>query len=372
MSAPREAHDRVPNEPRGAPPTIRIVALPGDGIGPEVCREALRVVSLAFKRASARLEVTERSIGGAAIEAHGEPFPASTREACLASDAVLLGAVGGPQWDALPPERRPEKGLLELRRTLGVYANLRPVKARAALLSASPLRPEIARGTDLLIVRELLGDVYFGEPRGFEQKPRRAFNTMVYTEDEVRRVATVAFDIARTRRRLVTSVDKANVLETSRLWRDVVTEVGRGYPDVELRHALVDSCAMDLVRRPNTFDVVLTSNMFGDILSDEASVLAGSIGLLPSASIGDGPGFYEPIHGSAPDIAGRGVANPLGAIASAAEMLRRSLGLSELADKIDCAVDRVLDDGHRTADLGGNVSTEQMGGFVCQVLEQLL
>jgi len=217
-----------------------------------------------------------------------------------------------------------------------------------------------------------LGDVYFGEPRGIEENPRRAFNTMVYTEQEIRRVAVVAFEVARGRRRLVTSVDKANVLETSRLWRDVVTEVARDYADVELRHALVDSCAMDLVRRPNSFDVVLTSNMFGDILSDEASVLAGSIGLLPSASIGDGPGLYEPIHGSAPDIAGRGVANPLGTIASAAEMLRRSLGLPELADKIDGAIDHVLDEGRRTADLGGAVSTEQMGGFVCQALEQLL
>ena len=372
MSAPRELDGRAPSEPRSTPRTIRIVALPGDGIGPEVCREALRVVALASKRAKAQLSITERPIGGAAIDAHGHPFPASTREACVGADAVLLGAVGGPKWDALPPDERPEKGLLELRRALGVFANLRPVKARDALLSASPLRPAIVGGTDLVIVRELLGDVYFGEPRGIERAPRRAFNTMVYTEEEVRRVAIMAFDLARTRRRLVTSVDKANVLETSRLWRDVVTEVACGYHDVELRHALVDSCAMDLVRRPHIFDVVLTSNMFGDILSDEASVLAGSIGVLPSASLGHGPGLYEPIHGSAPDIAGRGVANPLGAIASAAEMLRRSLGLPELGDMIDCAIDRVLDEGRRTADLGGDVSTEQMGGFVCQVLEQLL
>jgi 3-isopropylmalate dehydrogenase len=348
------------------------VALPGDGIGPEVSREALRVVAFACERTGAKLEVTERPIGGAAIDAGVGPFPDATREACLAADAVLLGAVGGPKWDPLPPDKRPEKGLLELRRTLGVYANLRPVKARAALLAASPLRPEIARGTDLVIVRELLGDVYFGEPRGIEKNPRRAFNTMAYTEEEIRRAAVVAFDVARARRRLVTSVDKANVLETSRLWRDVVTEVSRDYPDVELRHALVDSCAMDLVRRPNSFDVVLSSNMFGDILSDEASVLAGSIGLLPSASIGEGTGLYEPIHGSAPDIAGQGKANPLGAIASAAEMLRRSLDEAELADKIDGAIDRVLDEGRRTADLGGHVSTEQMGGFVCQALEQLL
>ena len=362
MSAPRSSR---------APVSYRMVALPGDGIGPEVCHEALRVLALALRRAGVDLQIVERPVGGAAIDATGSPFPETTREACLGADAVLLGAVGGPKWDSLPPEKRPEKGLLDLRRALGVYANLRPVKARAALVATSPLRAEIAGGTDLVIVRELLGDVYFGEPRGIEPRPRRAVNTMTYTEEEIRRVAVVAFDVARTRRRLVTSVDKANVLETSRLWRDVVTEVSRGYRDVELRHALVDSCAMDLVRKPSTFDVVLTSNMFGDILSDEASVIAGSIGLLPSASIGAGPGLYEPIHGSAPDIAGRGIANPLGAIASAAEMLRRSFEQAELADAIDGAIDRVLDEGHRTADLGGDVSTEQMGGLVCRALEQL-
>ena len=363
MSAPRSSRPS---------PAYRIVALPGDGIGPEVCHEALRVVALAFRRTGAELRVIERPLGGAAIDATGTPFPDATREACLGADAVLLGAVGGPKWDALPPEKRPEKGLLDLRRALRVYANLRPVKARKALVATSPLRAEIIEGTDLVIVRELLGDVYFGEPRGIDERARRAINTMAYTEEEIRRTAVVAFDVARTRRRLVTSVDKANVLETSRFWRDVVTAVSRGYPDVELRHALVDSCAMDLVRKPSSFDVVLTSNMFGDILSDEASVIAGSIGLLPSASIGAGPGLYEPIHGSAPDIAGRGIANPLGAIASAAEMLRRSLDQAELADKIDHAIDRVLDEGRRTADLGGDVSTEQMGGFVCRALEQLL
>jgi 3-isopropylmalate dehydrogenase len=350
---------------------LRIVSLPGDGIGPEVNRQALRVVELGAKIAGKKLEILEMPMGGAAIDLHGEPLPSKTREACLGSSAVLLGAVGGPKWDTLPPEKRPEKGLLGIREALGVFANLRPVKAREALLETSPLRPEIVRGTDLVVVRELLGDLYFGRPRGVEGKPRRGVNTMVYTEDEIRRIALVAFNLARTRRKLVTSVDKANVLETSRLWRDVVTEVGQGYPDVELRHALVDSCAMDLIRRPTSFDVILTSNMFGDILSDEAAVLAGSIGLLPSASLGHGPGFYEPIHGSAPDIAGRGIANPLGAIASGAEMLRRSLGMPEIADKIDRAIDRVLDEGRRSADLGGTVSTEQMGGFVCQALEHL-
>jgi 3-isopropylmalate dehydrogenase len=354
-----------------APRTFRIVALPGDGIGPEVCRQALRVLELAVRLSGNKLEVAEMAMGGAAIDEFGEPLPAATRDACMRSDAVLLGAVGGPKWDGLQPDKRPEKGLLGIREALGVYANLRPVKAREALLDSSPLRPEIIRGTDMIVVRELLGDLYFGKPRGIEGNPRRGFNTMVYDENEIRRIALVGFDLARTRRKLVTSVDKANVLETSRLWRDVVTEVSKDYPDVELRHALVDSCAMDLIKKPTSFDVVLTSNMFGDILSDEASVLAGSIGLLPSASIGQGPGFYEPIHGSAPDIAGRGIANPLGAIASAAELVRRSLRLADLADKIDGAIDQVLDDGRRTADLGGSVSTEQMGGFVCQALERL-
>jgi 3-isopropylmalate dehydrogenase len=354
-----------------SPKTFRIASLPGDGIGPEVCVEAVRVLDLAIKKAGHKLEIVEMDMGGVAIDRHGEPFPQKTREACLGADAVLMGAVGGPKWDVLPPEKRPEKGLLGLREALGVFANLRPVKAREALLETSPLRPEIIRGTDMVVVRELLGDLYFGKPRGIEGKPRRGVNTMVYTEDEVRRIAVVGFELARTRRKLVTSVDKANVLETSRLWRDVVTEVSKNYPDVELRHALVDSCAMDLIRRPTSFDVVLTSNMFGDILSDEASVLAGSIGLLPSASIGNGPGFYEPIHGSAPDIAGQGIANPLGTIASAAEMLRRSLDMAELADKIDRAIDQVLTEGKRTADLGGKVTTQQMGGFVCQALERL-
>jgi 3-isopropylmalate dehydrogenase len=354
-----------------APRTFRIVALPGDGIGPEVCRQALRVLELAVRLSGSKLEVAEMAMGGAAIDEFGEPLPPATRDACMRSDAVLLGAVGGPKWDGLQPDKRPEKGLLGIREALGVYANLRPVKAREALLDSSPLRPEIIRGTDMIVVRELLGDLYFGKPRGIEGNPRRGFNTMVYDENEIRRIALVGFDLARTRRKLVTSVDKANVLETSRLWRDVVTEVSKDYPDVELRHALVDSCAMDLIKKPTSFDVVLTSNMFGDILSDEASVLAGSIGLLPSASIGQGPGFYEPIHGSAPDIAGRGIANPLGAIASAAELARRSLRLADLANKIDGAIDQVLDEGRRTADLGGSVSTEQMGGFVCQALERL-
>ncbi len=344
----------------------RVVVLAGDGIGPEVCAEALRVLEAAVAHERAALELTHALIGGAAIDATGGPLPDATRDACRSADAVLLGAVGGPRWDTLPPELRPEKGLLGLRKTLGVYANLRPVRARAALLDASPLRREIVEGTDLVVVRELLSDVYFGTPRG--RSGDRAYNTMEYTVPEVRRVATVAFNIARARRRHVTSVDKANVLEVSRLWREVVTEVGKAYPDVALDHQYVDSLAMDLVRKPTSFDVVLAPNLFGDILSDEAAVLAGSIGLLPSASLGEGPGLYEPIHGSAPDIAGRGIANPLGTIASVAEMLRHSLGLPAAADRVDRAVDRVLDEGARTPDLGGSLSTSDMGSRVLDAL----
>lgn len=348
---------------------FRIVVLPGDGIGPEVCREAVRVLKLCCARAGRKLELAEMPIGGGPLDA-GEPaFPERTRKACVEADAVLLGAVGLPKYDGLPGDRRPEKGLLDLRKALGVFANLRPVRALPALAGSSPLKDEIVRGTDLVVVRELLGDVYFGEPRVYDEKAGKAYNTMIYTEPEIRRVTKLAFDIARTRRKLVTSVDKANVLEVSQLWRRIVTDVARQYPDVKLEHQYVDSAAMDLVRRPTRFDVVVTGNLFGDILTDEAAVLAGSIGLLASASLGDGPGLYEPIHGSAPDIAGRGIANPLGTIGSVAFMLRYSLGLSEEADRVDHAIDQVLADGRRTADLGGQVTTTQMGDYVCQALE---
>jgi 3-isopropylmalate dehydrogenase len=349
--------------------TFRIVSLPGDGIGPEVCAEGVRVLELACKRAGKKLEVVEMLLGGCALDKGLPALPDDTRKALDGADAVLLGAVGLPKYDGVPGDRRPEKGLLDLRKALGVYANLRPVRAVEALTSASPLRSEIVSGTDLVVVRELLSDVYFGEPRGFDPDGQRAFNTMSYSVTEVRRVAKIAFEMARTRRKQVMSVDKANVLEASQLWRRVVTEVGKDYPDVKLEHQYVDSCAMDLIKKPTRFDVVVTSNLFGDILTDEAAVLAGSIGLLPSASLGDGPGLYEPIHGSAPDIAGKGIANPLGTIASVAMMLRSSLGLPEEAARVDRAIDRVLAEGHRTPDLGGSVTTRQMGDHVCRALQ---
>jgi 3-isopropylmalate dehydrogenase len=345
------------------------VSLPGDGIGPEVCREAVRVLDLVCKKAGRKLEVVEKLLGGCALDLGLPALPDDTRGALASADAVLLGAVGLPKYDGQPGDRRPEKGLLDLRKALGVYANLRPVRAVPSLASASPLREEIIRGTDLVVVRELLGDVYFGEPRGFGPEGQSAFNTMVYTVPEVERVAKVAFEIARGRKKRLMSVDKANVLEASQLWRRVVTEMGKLYPDVQLEHQYVDSCAMDLVKKPTRFDVILTSNLFGDILTDEAAVIAGSIGLLPSASLGEGPGLYEPIHGSAPDIAGKGIANPLGTIASVAMMLRSSLGMPKEAATIDQAIDRVLADGRRTPDLGGQVKTTEMGDYICRALE---
>jgi 3-isopropylmalate dehydrogenase len=349
--------------------TLRIVSLPGDGIGPEVCREGVRVLERAVKLAGRKVEVVEMPIGGGALDAGKPALPDETRRALETADAVLLGAVGLPKYDGMPGDKRPEKGLLDLRKTLGVYANLRPVRAVPSLASASPLKEEIIRGTDMIVVRELLSDVYFGEPRGFDPDGRRAFNTMSYTVDEVRRVAKIAFEMARGRKKHVMSVDKANVLEASQLWRKTVTELAKDYPDVKLEHQYVDSCAMDLVKKPSRFDVVVTSNLFGDILTDEAAVIAGSIGLLPSASLGDGPGLYEPIHGSAPDIAGKGIANPIGTIASVAMMLRYSLGLPKEAERIERAIDRVLADGRRTPDLGGPVKTSEMGDYVCRALE---
>jgi 3-isopropylmalate dehydrogenase len=349
--------------------SVRVVSLPGDGIGPEVVRQGARVLELACKRAKKKLEVVEMLLGGCALDRGLPALPDETRRALEGADAVLLGAVGLPKYDGQPGDRRPEKGLLDLRKALGVYANLRPVRAVPVLANASPLKEEIVRGTDMVVVRELLGDVYFGEPRGFDPEGQRGFNTMTYTVAEVERVAKIAFEMARKRRKLVTSVDKANVLETSQLWRRVVTEMGKLYPDVKLEHQYVDSCAMDLIKKPSRFDVVVTSNMFGDILTDEASVLAGSIGLLPSASLGDGPGLYEPIHGSAPDIAGKGIANPLGTIASVAMMLRSSLGMPEEAARVERAIDKILNDGHRTPDLGGKVTTSEMGDHVCRAFE---
>jgi 3-isopropylmalate dehydrogenase len=352
----------------------RIVLLPGDGIGPEVVREAAEVLKQATRHRGMALELQEFPVGGAALDATGEPLPKATLEAARSAEAVLLGAVGSPRHDVLPPERRPEAALLGLRGALGVYANLRPVKLYPVLEGASPLRSERVRGTDLLIVRELTGGIYFGVPRGLEGQGdgRVARNTMVYSEKEIRRIARVAFEAARGRKRLVTSVDKANILETSQLWRDVVNDVGRAYPDVRVEHLYVDNAAMQLLARPTEFDVILTGTMFGDILSDEAAMLAGGIGMLPSASLGEGAGLYEPVHGSAPDIAGKGAANPLAAILSAALLMRHSLGLADEADRVEGAVARVLQDGARTADLARDgetpISTQEMGERVREAM----
>jgi 3-isopropylmalate dehydrogenase len=328
-----------------------ISVLPGDGIGPEITAPTLEILSRLGE-----FEFAEHPFGGASIDAHGTALTDETLAACRAADAVLLAAVGGPKWDTTDPAApRPEQGLLGLRKELGLYANLRPVRAVAALLDSSPLRREIVEGTDLLVVRELTGGIYFGEKT---RTDARATDLCVYTVAEIERIARIAFGAARAK---VTSVDKANVLETSRLWREVVRRVhAEEFPNVELEHALVDSTAMKLVTAPRHFDVILTENMFGDILSDEASVMTGSLGLLPSASIGgDGPGLFEPVHGSAPDIAGRGIANPLAMFLSAALMLRHGLGREAEAAALELAVDRALDEGLRTTDLGGNAGTAE-------------
>jgi 3-isopropylmalate dehydrogenase len=342
----------------------RVAVLAGDGVGPEVTAAALSVVEEAGLRYGFRVETTEALIGGAAIDATGSALPDGVLDACRAADAVLLGAVGGPRWDDPRAAVRPEQGLLGLRKGLGLYANLRPVRVYDALAQFSTLREEVILGTDFITVRELTGGLYFGRPQGREGEPpdRRAVDTCAYTEAEVERVARVAFELARGRRRRVCSVDKQNVLATSRLWREVVTEIGRDYPDVVLTHQLVDSAAMQLVRDPRQFDVLLTENLFGDILSDEAAMIAGSMGMLPSASLGGGEdgggarrfGLYEPVHGSAPDIAGQGVVNPLAAILSAALMLRVSLGEPEAAEAVEHAVDQAIGLGARTRDLGAD------------------
>ena len=324
--------------------TYRIAVLPGDGIGPEIMREARKVLDVVAARAGVRFAMEEGLVGGAPTTAYGTPLPEHVMKMAAASDAVLLGAVGGPKWESLDYSLRPERGLLGLRSGLGLFANLRPVVVFDDLIDASPLKPAVVRGVDLLIIRELLGDAYFGKPRGVrvENGQRIGINTIVYTEAEIRRIAKVAFEIARTRCRKLLSVDKANVLETTELWRDVVTEVGRDYPDVELQHMYVDNCAMQLIRNPGQFDVIVTTNMFGDILSDEASMLTGSLGMLPSASQGEKTAMYEPSHGSAPDIAGKGIANPLATILSAAMMLRHSFGMAEAAAIVEKAVRAVL------------------------------
>jgi 3-isopropylmalate dehydrogenase len=364
-----------PNYPI-VPMLLNLTILPGDGIGPEVTEQAVLVLQTVAEGFGHQLQLQHKLIGGAALSAVNDPLPADTVQACLASSAVLLGAVGSPAFDHNPGHLRPEAGLLRLRRELGAYANLRPAVLFPALEDTSPLRPEIVRGTDIMIVRELLGGAYFGQPRSIEGNPgsRVAVNTMRYSEQEIERIARVAFELAMKRRRKVLSVDKANVLECSRLWREVVTRVGKDYPDVKLGHQYVDSAAMLLVQRPAEFDVLLTENMFGDILSDQAGGVVGSLGLLASASIGGPVGLYEPVHGSAPDIAGKGIANPLGAILSAAMMLRHSFQLEKEAACVENAVSAVLARGARTADLAGKshtaVSTAEMGRRVVEAVKE--
>jgi 3-isopropylmalate dehydrogenase len=355
---------------------LKIAILAGDGIGIEVTKEAVKVLEAVEKHYDIDFEFTHAAIGGDAIDNFGSPFPKETEEICLASDAVLLGAVGSPKFDTNPPEMRPELGLLKLRKALGGFANLRPAKIYKSLADASPLRPEIlGENTDFLIVRELLGGLYFGEPRGYEENggDRKAYNTMHYTVSEVERIAHIAFQTAQKRSKRLASVDKANVLETSRLWRETVIEVGKQYPDVALEHFYVDATAMMLVTNPNHFDVILTENLFGDILSDEASVLTGSLGMLGSATIGGQIDLYEPIHGSAPDIAGKNIANPFGAIVSAAMMLRYSAKREDIALVIENAIEMVLDQGYRTIDIARGidikqVSTSEIGDLVVEAL----
>lgn len=353
----------------------KICVLPGDGIGPEIMAEAVRVLealNLGFETETALL-------GGCAVDATGNPYPEATQKLAQAADAVLLGAVGGPQWDTLPREQRPERGLLGIRKQLNLFANLRPAILYPELANASTLKPEVVAGLDILIVRELTGDIYFGQPRGIEereidgQKQRFGFNTMHYSESEIRRILRVAFEAARKRNKKLCSVDKMNVLETTQLWRDIANELAPEYPDVELSHMLVDNAAMQLVRNPKQFDVMVTGNMFGDILSDEASMLTGSIGMLPSASLdANNKGLYEPSHGSAPDIAGKGVANPLATILSAAMMLRYTFNMEEAAVKVENAVKKVLAQGYRTGDIyepgTTKVGTRQMGDAVLAAL----
>lgn len=340
-----------------------IVLLPGDGIGPEVVAAAVKVLKAVETRFGHQFSFSEHLIGGCSIDASGKSLTDETLKACQAADAVLLGAVGGPKWDDLTAKERPEKGLLALRKGLAVFANLRPVKVYPNLVDASPLRPEKLVGVDMMVVRELTGGLYFGEPKGREQVDgrTRAVDTMAYFDDEIRRIVDMAFQLARGRRKKVTSVDKANVLESSRLWRQVTAEVAAGYPDIQLENMLADTASMRLVSHPSEFDVVVTENMFGDILTDEAAVLSGSMGLLPSASLGSGgPGLYEPIHGSAPDIAGKGIANPVGTVLSSAFMLRYSLKLEKEAAAMEAAVDKTIAGGRLTADLGGTATTSDV------------
>jgi 3-isopropylmalate dehydrogenase len=354
----------------------RIAVLPGDGIGPEIVPQAVQVLEAVAAQFGHSFEFRQADVGGAAIDKTGKPLPPATLKLAKESDAILLGAVGGPKWEGLAYDVRPERALLGLREQLGLYANLRPAKLYPMLADASTLKPEVITGTDLLVVRELTGGIYFGKPKGIKKTAdgEKGVNTEVYTTAEITRIAKVAFEAARKRRKKVTSVDKANVLESSELWRRVVIGVAKGYPDVELSHLYVDNCAMQLIRNPKQFDVLVTTNLFGDILSDEAAMLTGSIGMLPSASIGSkigagGPvGLYEPIHGSAPDIAGQDIANPIATIASAAMMLSYSFNLDKEAAVIESAIVRILEQGYRTKDIQSPgvkmVSTQEMGRLI--------
>ncbi|GGH16111.1 3-isopropylmalate dehydrogenase [Silvibacterium dinghuense] len=356
---------------------LKVLVVAGDGIGPEVTAEAVRILRTVAELGGHDFEFRNALIGGAAIKAHGTPLPESTLEAALESDAVLLGAVGSNEFNALPPDKRPEAGLLQIRQALGGYGNLRPAFAWPSLAVNSPLKPEVTDGADIIFVRELLGGLYFGTPREWNRETNSAYNTMRYTRDEIVRVARVAFELAASRRQKVTSVDKANVLETSQLWRATVTEVAKEYPGIALDHQYVDSFAMHLMNIPRNFDVVLTENLFGDILSDEAAVITGSLGMLPSATVGGKVNLYEPVHGSAPDIAGKGLANPLGAILTAAMLLRHSAKLEQDALAIETAVRKVLEAGYRTADLvrgesKQKLTTQEMGQKVFEALNEII
>ena len=350
----------------------KILILPGDGVGPEVVREAEKVLRKIAAHAHLVFETKEALVGGVSIDKHSVPITEDVLTRAKDSDAVLLGAVGGPKWDQVEYEKRPEQALLALREGLGLYANLRPAAIDPSLIDASPLKREIVEGVDILVVRELTGGIYFGKPKGIEstEKGERGFNTEVYSTHEIERIALKAFELARKRKRKVVSVDKANILESSILWRKVVTQVGKRFPDVQLSHLYVDNCAMQLIRNPKQFDVIVTTNLFGDILSDEAAMLTGSIGMLPSACLGDHHALYEPVHGSAPDIAGKDQANPIAAILSVAMMLRYTFHLYDLAIAVEQAVKQVLKEGYRTIDLAADhkhaISTSQMGDLIIE------
>jgi len=353
--------------------TYKITLIKGDGIGPEIIDEAVKVLDAVASCSEFDFSYDEALMGGSAYDITGDPLPQETISKSLSSDAVLFGAIGGQKWDSLPREKRPESGLLRFRKELGVYANLRPAVVYDELINASSLKPEIIKGVDIMVVRELIGGIYFGEPKGRDEN--KGWNTMVYTRPEIERIAHKAFQAAQKRGKKVCSIDKANVLDVSQLWRDVVTEISEQYPDVELTHMYVDNAAMQLVLNPRQFDVMLTGNIFGDILSDEASMLCGSIGLLPSASIGDKIGVYEPIHGSAPDIAGQGIANPIATISSASMMLRYAFGEVEAANKIDNAIKKTLSEGYRTQDLAQFdakeiCSTSEIGSIIANYIHR--